>query len=106
MVHGTKFEKYDFSKDGQLSPEEIEFAKAHIYEERMDRRQTNQRKMAWVALFSMIIFTIMLFMPFVPDDRIVLLKEISTLFYIAQAGIVGAYMGASAMMNNRNHEYG
>ena len=40
----------------------------------------------------------MLFMPFIPDERIKLLGSVSDLFYITGAGIVGAYMGVSAWM--------
>ena len=56
----------------------------------------HQRNMAWTALVSMILFTAIMFTPIVPDDRIKLLTDISNLFYLAQAGIVGAFMGFAA----------
>jgi len=42
------------------------------------------------------LFTIVMFTPIVPDERIKLLTDISSLFYLAQAGIVGAFMGFAA----------
>ena len=40
---------------------------------------------------------ILLFMPFIPDARIALLKEISPLLYLSLSGVVGAYMGFTQM---------
>ena len=37
-----------------------------------------------------------MFTPIIPDERIQLLSDISNLFYLAQAGIVGAFMGFAA----------
>lgn len=91
--------EFDTDKDGKISREEQEFAKLRYEEDRMNRRQYHQRQMAWTALVTMIIFTAFLFMPVIPDERIKLLSDISSMFYIAQAGIVGAFMGVTAWMN-------
>ena len=50
---------------------------------------------------SMIVFTIGLFAPIFTDSRINALADILGLFYIAQAGVVGAYMGGSAWMSKK-----
>jgi len=39
--------------------------------------------------------------PWVSIERINALSDISNLFYISGAGIVGAYMGATAWMNRK-----
>jgi len=57
--------------------------------------------MAWLSIASMIIFSACLFMPIVPESRVDALGEILGLFYIAQAGIVGAYMGVTAWMSRK-----
>jgi hypothetical protein len=57
--------------------------------------------MAWVAIWSMIIFTVVLFSPLVSDARVNALADLLGLFYIAQAGIVGAFMGVSAWMSRK-----
>jgi hypothetical protein len=57
--------------------------------------------MAWAAMASMIIGTILLFTPVIPDSRVTALSDLLGLFYIAQAGVVGAYMGVTAWMNKK-----
>jgi len=47
------------------------------------------------------IFTFMMFVPWVSIERINALSDISNLFYISGAGIVGAYMGTTAWMNRK-----
>jgi hypothetical protein len=91
--------KFDLDKDGKISEEELRIAREISDEERANRRQTNQRKMAWTALWTMIIFTLVLFSPIISDTRVEALADLLGLFYIAQASIVGAYMGMSAWMN-------
>jgi len=44
-------------------------------------------------------FTLSMF--FIPLDRVTALSDISNLFYISGAGIVGAYMGTTAWMNRK-----
>jgi len=39
-----------------------------------------------------------LFMPIISESRVSALGEILGLFYIAQAGVVGAFMGVTAWM--------
>ena len=46
----------------------------------------------------MIIFTIFLFTPVMSDSRVSALADLLGLFYIAQTGVVAAYMGATAYM--------
>ncbi len=57
--------------------------------------------MAWVAMGSMIVFSAILFSPAVSESRVSALADLLGLFYIAQAGVVGAYMGVSAWMSKR-----
>ena len=54
--------------------------------------------MAWVAMGMMIVFTIVLFTPMMTDSRVEALADLLGLFYIAQTGVVAAYMGATAYM--------
>ena len=57
--------------------------------------------MATFTLIGMGLFTAMMFMPFMTIERIEALSDISNLFYISGAGIVGAYMGATAWMSRK-----
>ena len=81
--------------DGELTENEM----IVLEQQRIDERQDNQKRMAWVAIISMIVYTIALFMPFIGDSRAQILTDIASLFYVAQAGVVGAYMGSEALVN-------
>lgn len=66
-----------------------------------EEKAAAQKKMAWVAMVSMLVFTAALFTPTVSVDRVNSLSDLLGLFYIAQAGVVGAYMGVTAWMSKR-----
>ena len=94
----SKYNEYDMDGDGVVTDEEL----AHLREiketEHAMRKQRAQRRMATATLIAMGAFTFIMFMPFISIERIEALSDISNLFYISGAGIVGAYMGASAWM--------
>ena len=51
---------------------------------------------------SMIVASVVLFTPIVSDSRCTTgLADLLGLFYIAQAGVVGTYMGTTAWMNRK-----
>tara|TARA_B100001094_G_C17944105_1_gene677148 strand:+ start:112 stop:372 length:261 start_codon:yes stop_codon:yes gene_type:complete len=74
--------------------EEVEL---ELREEKADA----QRRMSWIAITSMIVFTIILFTPIMSDKRVEALADLLGLFYIAQASIVGFYFGAQAYMSRK-----
>ena len=92
----SKYADMDANGDGVVSDDELDEWKQSEEVKRLNRKQMHQRNMAWIALISMIAFTAIMFTPIVPDERIKLLTDISNLFYLAQAGIVGAFMGFAA----------
>ena len=63
------------------------------------RKNLAQLRMARYTLVAMGVFTGAMF--FVPIERVQALSDISNLFYISGAGIVGAYMGTTAWMNKK-----
>jgi hypothetical protein len=97
----TDIRKYDVNRDGEISDDELNEMKQIQEIERDNRKQSAQRRMAWVSIWSMIIFTILLFSPAISDTRVSALADLLGLFYIAQAGVVGAFMGVSAWMNKK-----
>ena len=92
----SKYADMGTNSDGVVSDAEIDNWQQTEEVKRLNRKQMHQRNMAWTALVSMLLFTVIMFTPFVPDERIKLLTDISNLFYLAQAGIVGAFMGFAA----------
>ena len=95
----SKFADYDEDGDGIVSDEELSHIKAIKETETELRKHLAQLRMARFTLIAMGAFTLSMF--FVPLDRVTALSDISNLFYISGAGIVGAYMGTSAWMSRK-----
>jgi len=66
-----------------------------------EEKAESQKRMAWVAMISMIVFTVFLFLPFFSDERISAIGDVLGLFFVAQAGIVGAYFGFTSWMSRK-----
>ena len=97
----SEYNQYDLDGDGVVSDSELE-AVAKIHETEMKEEKADaQRKMAWIALISMLVFTALVFLPIFPDTRIKALADLFSLFYIGMAGVVGAYMGMTAYMSRK-----
>ena len=94
------YNDYDTDGDGVVTDEELEQAKLIKETEKALLKQKAQLKMAVYTLLAMGLFTAIMFV--IPIERINALSDISNLFYISGAGIVGAYMGTTAWMNNVN----
>lgn len=92
----TTYAKYDLDGDGEITDEELAHVKEIKQAEHDLRKQRAQRRMATATLVAMGAFTLAMF--FVDIERVKALSDISNLFYISGAGIVGAYMGATAWM--------
>lgn len=95
----SAYEEYDLNNDGVVSDRELARKEQIIELENKDKKEDQQRRMAWVAMASMLIFTAMLFSPMVDVDRVAALADLIGLFYIAMAGIVAAFFGSAAYMN-------
>jgi hypothetical protein len=95
----SKFADYDEDGDGVVSDAELSHIKAIKETETELRKHLAQLRMARFTLIAMGAFTLSMF--FVPLDRVTALSDISNLFYISGAGIVGAYMGTSAWMSRK-----
>ena len=94
----SKYDQYDLDGDGIVTDEELEQAREIKETERDLRKSLAQLRMARFTLIGMGVFTAAMFTPWGSVERIQALSEISSLFYISGAGIVGAYMGTTAWM--------
>ena len=95
----SKYNEYDLDGDGVVSDAEIENAKMIKETETQLRKQLAQLRMARYTLVAMGAFTLAMFI--VDVERVKALADISNLFYLSGAGIVGAYMGTTAWMNKK-----
>ena len=89
---------FDMDGDGVITDSEIARKERMLEIELREEKAESQKKMAWVAMLMMIGFTTYLFTPMMSDSRVSALADLLGLFYIAQTGVVAAYMGATAYM--------
>jgi hypothetical protein len=82
-----------------VSDAELKKAEEMIEFENKDAKEDQLRKMAWAAMISMVIFTFFLFLPIITIERITALASVLQMFYIAQAGVVATFFGASAYVS-------
>tara|TARA_R100000742_G_C4267832_1_gene86070 strand:- start:165 stop:491 length:327 start_codon:yes stop_codon:yes gene_type:complete len=102
LQNDSVYNEYDEDGDGVVTDEELKHVKEIKTMEHDLRKQRAQRRMATGSLIAMGAFTFLMFLPIIPLERVEALSDISNLFYISAAGIVGAYMGTSAWMSNRS----
>jgi hypothetical protein len=91
--------KADLDGDGVITEEEAETANLLL-------KTDTQTRLAYIAIWSMVFFTLFLFLPVFPDTRIKALSDLITLFYLSNASIVGAYMGVTAYMSTKSSSLG
>ncbi len=91
----------DINGDGVVSDEDIKLKTKLTDLENKDKKEDQLRQMAWAAMFSMIVFTGLLYLPFIDAERINTLSEILSTFYLAQAAVVAAFFGANAWITKK-----
>jgi hypothetical protein len=99
LEDNSSYNQYDADEDGVVSDQEILKAERLAELENKDRKEDQLRQMAWVAMLSMVLFTIALFLPFLSVERLTALDNLLSMFYIAQAGVVATFFGSSAYMS-------
>jgi Ca2+-binding EF-hand superfamily protein len=99
LENNSKYNEYDIDGDGVVTDEELEHAKMMKETETQLRKQLAQLRMARYTLVAMGVFTVAMFV--IDIERVKALSDISNLFYLSGAGIVGAYMGTTAWMNKK-----
>ena len=99
LQSSSKYNEYDIDGDGIVSDEELSNMKEIKETETALRKNLAQLRMARYTLIAMGVFTAAMFV--VDVERVKALADISNLFYLSGAGIVGAYMGTTAWMNKK-----
>ena len=97
----SQYNEYDLDGDGIVRDKELEVVSKMHETEMQEEKADAQRKMAWISLIAMVVFTAVVFLPIFPDSRIKALADLFGLFYIGMAGVVGAYMGMTAYMSKK-----
>jgi hypothetical protein len=99
LQKNSKYNDYDLDGDGTVTDAELENAKEIKATEDELRKHLAQLRMARWTLIAMGVFTFAMFI--IDLERVKALSDISNLFYLSGAGIVGAYMGTTAWMNKK-----
>jgi hypothetical protein len=103
LQDNSKYNRFDNDGDGVVSDAELKRTEEIIEFENKDLKEDQLRKMAWIAMLSMVVFTAFLFLPIIPIDRVTALGNILQMFYIAQAGVVATFFGANAYLQSNNN---
>lgn len=99
MDKRRSYMRYDNDGDGKISEKDIKSTQEIIEIENQDKKEDQQRRMAWIAMISMLIFTAILYTPLISIDRLDAISNLLSMFYIAQAGIVATFFGSQAYLN-------
>lgn len=94
----SAFDKFDTNNDEVVDDEEMSKAQQLIEIDNKDKKEDQQRRLAWIAMISMVIFTAVLFSPIISPEKVAALSDLLGMFYIAQAGVVAAFFGTAAYM--------
>ena len=98
---GSDYARFDTDKDGTVSDLEISAG------ERLDAlqltydKEQSKTRMAWVALLTIVGFSLLPIMPFVPESRLSTLASLSDLLFLSMAGIVGAHFGTQLIASRK-----
>jgi len=97
-AHNNILKNIDSNKDGIISESEIDREKELLKIYQIEQKVRTQRRMAWIAMFGIILMTIFLFTPIISIAKIKVLAELLGMYYLANASIIGFYFGAQAYM--------
>lgn len=100
----------DTDGDGILTDEEMsrakelaEFEHKRAMQQNEDAKEDQIRKMAWFALFGMLLYPFGIFLTsyFGLEQAAQLISDIAPTYFVAIAGLVAAFFGASAYTKSR-----
>ena len=101
----TEMEKYDLNGNGKLDPEErelmMEDRRRRMEDE--DAQRDSIRKMAWFALFGLLLYPFGIFLAnaFGMDTAATLIADIAPTYFASIAVLVSAFFGASALKKDK-----
>jgi len=101
----TEMEKYDLNGNGKLDPEErelmMEDRRRRMEDE--DAQRDSIRKMAWFALFGLLLYPFGIFLAnaFGMDTAANLIADIAPTYFASIAVLVSAFFGASALKKDK-----
>ena len=101
LQENSVWAKYDINQDGTVDDQELERATQMLELDLREEKQDSQRRIAWVAMSSMVLYSLLPLFPFVPEARLSTLSSLSDMLFLSQASIIGLYFGATAYMSRK-----
>ena len=98
LSENSRFAQFDLDNDGTVTDDEIAHAKDMLELELREEKADAQKRMAWIAVASMVGFALLPLVPWIPESRLAFLTNLSDMLFLSQASIVGFYFGAQAYM--------
>lgn len=101
--------EYDINDDGTLTEEELDMLERIVklkskqaMEKDRDQREDAQRKMAWISLYGMIGYPLLIVLAYslgLPDAAEIL-SSTANIYFVSVAAIVAAFFGSQAYQNS------
>ena len=101
----SKYEHFDKDGDGIVTDEEMALEREMMRAENEDKKEDQIRRMAWFALWGMLLYPIGIFVADTVGYETTgqLLADIAPTYFVAIAGLVGAFFGAQAYQKTRSN---
>lgn len=113
LENGSTFEHLDTDGDGVITDEEMarakeiaEFEHKRKMLENEDKKEDQIRAMAWFALWGMLLYPVMILATsfFDVGDAATIIGDIAPTYFVAIAGLVAAFFGATAYMKKNSSD--
>ena len=101
--HETKYSKYDLNEDGVITDSELEMDEKLMRLENEDKKQDEQRYMAWFSLWGMLLYpSLVVFSVLIGLDQAAkILGDMASVYFVSVAAIVAAFFGSQALIKKK-----
>lgn len=113
LENGSHFEYLDSDGDGVITDDEMvrakeiaDFKHKQMIRENEDKKEDQIRAMAWFALWGMLLYPVLILVTsfFNVDGAAQIIGDIAPTYFVAIAGLVAAFFGATAYMKNKSND--
>jgi len=104
LESGSKYEHFDKDGDGIVTDEEFALEREMMRAENEDAKEDQIRRMAWFALWGMLIYPIGIVVADIIGYETTgqLLADIAPTYFVAISALVASFFGAQAYQKSRN----
>lgn len=104
LEKGSKYEHFDKDGDGIVTDEEFALEREMMRAENEDAKEDQIRRMAWFALWGMLIYPIGIVIADIIGYETTgqLLADIAPTYFVAISALVASFFGAQAYQKTRN----